>query len=452
MIYDFIQIDKASKTPMYEQLYTKIKTSILEGRIEAGTKVPSIRMAADELEISTTTVETAYIQLCTEGFLESRPQRGYFVRIPIVKKRKKVEPPKHTPTVRYNFSSEWIDVKAADIPLWRKCVRAALNNPNALIFRGEPQGELALREAVASYVYEARGVVSQPENLLIGAGIQPLFTLFCSLIDKDAVIALDAPGFKQAEQIFKDFGFDVVFTESRCGQPICDQLHALGATVYLDISANRPKMSVSAIQNYRESLFEWLAANENHYLLEDDYNGDLRVRERPLAAMQGRNPEQIIYLGSFSKLLLPAVRISYMILPPVLLNAYQKKAFYYNQSASKIEQIALGEYIRQGHLEKHLRRLRKLYHKKSKNLCNALVEKLPGIRHIEIFETSLVVGFHLPTTLMDSEINKRALAHGVQIESVHNKYVRLSFSGILDENIEPAVEALREAWMVDETE
>lgn len=446
MIYDFIQIDKTAKQPMYAQLYSEIKKSILDGRMEIGAKVPSIRMAAEELDISTTTVETAYIQLCTEGFLESRPQRGYFVRMPFVQKKAVVRPKSTAPAVQYNFSSEWIDMNAADIPLWRKCVRAALNNPDALIFRGEPQGELALREAVAAYVYEARGVVSQPENLLIGAGIQPLFTLLCSLIDREAVIALDAPGFKQAEQIFKDFGFDVVYTESRCGQSIQNQLDALGATVYLDISANRPKMSITDIQDYRASLFEWLNENDTHYLLEDDYNGDLRVRERPLAAMQEHNPKQIVYLGSFSKLLLPAVRISYMILPYALLQDYEKKAPYYNQSASKIEQIALGEYIRLGHLEKHLRRLRKLYYKKSKHLCTTLEEQLPGIRHIEIFETSLLVGFHLPTKLMDSDIRKRALDKGVQIESVHNKYVRLSFSGILDENIEPAVHALKEAW------
>lgn len=443
MIFDFIEIDKTSQTAMCAQLYEKIKNAIFNGQIEENQKLPSIRHAAEELEISRTTVETAYLHLCNEGLLESRPQSGYFVQATVYHRPKVIQNDEVIFPIRYDFSSKKIDLGAADITLWKKHIRAALNNEKDIVSYGEPRGEKILREAISHYAYTARGVLSSAENVIIGAGTQALLMLLCSLLPKDTVIALEYPGFKQAELIFHAFGLKTVLLEEESVS--AKTLEQCGADIYLDVPANKPKMSLSLIRAHRDELLSWVKSKPGRLILEDDYNGELRYRARPIPAMQNHAPQNIIYLGSFSKLLLPSVRIAYMVLPNLLLQKYEEEESYTNQTASKVEQIALANYINHGHLEKHLRRLRKLYYNKSRCLVLQLQEQLP-VHEIRVLETSLSILLELETELEDKEILQRALKNGVMIDSVKNKVVKLSFAGIDFKDIMPAVEQMKKAW------
>ena len=445
MIYDFIQIDRSCRLPMCTQLYEEIKKSVLDRRTPVGTRLPSIRSAAADLQISRTTVESAYIRLCNEGFLESRPQSGYFVKLPALKPIP-AKPVSCEPEILYDFRSGRIDLSAADIPIWKKHVRAALNNQMDIISYGEPQGEESLRNAIAAYAYTARGVLSDAQNIVIGAGTQQLLTLFCSLFQKKAVVALDQPGFKQAERIFTDFGFDLIFIDPSCDRDIGEQLEKSGADIYLDIPSSKPKTTIASVQSQRRCLKDWLHARPGRFIIEDDYNGELRYRARPLPSIQSMDPDRIVYLGSFSNLLLPSVRIAYMILPNILLEKYRERSHYYNQTASKIEQIALAEYIRHGYLEKHLRRLKKLYYEKSRRLYSELKRQLKTARSLSVLETSLAIVLTLDTPLDDAAIYGLPLEYSVRIDSVSNKKVRLSFAGIPSEDIHEAVCRLKKAW------
>ena len=432
---------------MYTQIYHEIRTSILEGKIAPETKLPSIRSASGELSISRTTIELAYIKLCSEGFVESRPQSGYYVRIPaqhIVRPEAVMEHPRLP--VKYNFTSGRIDMTAADIPVWKKQVRAALNSQQDLVSYGDPQGELCLREAIASYIYTSRGVIADSRSIVIGAGIQPLLTMLCSLLPRDTIIALDEPGFKQAEVIFRDFGFTTIKLTPDPEISIKKQLEAVHAGLYLDISANRPKRGLSVIRSHRAELAAWISEKEGRMVLEDDYNGELRYRARPIPAMQNMDPGHIMYLGSFSQLLLPSIRLAYIVLPEELEARYEKRALYYNQTASKIEQIALSDYIRQGFLEKHLRRLKKLYYNKCRLLTELLKDNISGIRSISILETSLAVIMELDTPFSDKELLRKAESASVRVDSILDGKVKLSFAGIPTADIEKGVQSLADVW------
>lgn len=450
MIYDFISLDNACKVPLCTQLYMGIKQAIDEDKMQVGEKAPSIRLAATELAISRTTVETAYIRLCNEGYFESRPQSGYFVQKKVrhthfVPKSQKEEMSK----LRFDFSSGRIDEGAADTVLWQKCVRRALHEAEDLVSYGESQGEKLLREAIADYAYTARGVSANPDNIVVGAGTQLLLTLFCSLHPEKCVIALDSPGFKQAERIFRDYGFQTVYVHARKDKPLSKQLEALGAKIYLYTPSAYSKKDAKTLHAFRMDLLSWVEKEEERLILEDDYNGELRYTARPTPALQQANPKQIVYLGSFSKLLLPSVRIAYTVLPNSLLSTYRLREQDYNPTASKLEQLALTEYIRNGFLEKHLRRLKKLYYEKSQTLVLAMQKTFTAhLRRISVLETSLSVVAHLETKLSDEEILYCATEQGIRLDAVRNGHIWLSFSGIPIEEITPAVQLLYKALYV----
>lgn len=447
MIYDFISLEKEGGIPLCTQLYKSIKQAIDEGKMQEGEKAPSIRLAATELGISRTTVETAYIRLCNEGYLDSRPQSGYFVQnkpkpmCPVPEKTIQAQK-----TVRYDFSSGRIDEAAADTVLWQKCVRRVLHESGDLVSYGEPQGERLLREAIADYAYAARGVSANPGNIVVGAGTQLLLTLFCSLYPEKGVIALDAPGFKQAERIFRDYGFKTVFVHTRKDKPLSKQLEELGANIYLYTPSAYSKKDLKTLKRFRRDLLSWAEQDEKRLILEDDYNGELRYTARPVPAMQQADTKHIVYFGSFSKLLLPSVRIAYMVLPDSLLSTYHRRVQDYNPTASKLEQLALTAYIQNGFLEKHLRRLKKLYYYKSKALVSAMEQYFgEDLKRISVLESSLSVVAHLETKLSDEEIFLRAASKGIRLDAIRKGHIWLSFAGIPIEDLEPAVKMLSES-------
>ena len=448
MIYDFIQIDRKSGFPMNRQLYEGIKSAIISGKIKKGSRVPSIRTAASELKISKTTVESAYIRLCCEGFLESRPQSGYFALAPKIRKTSKENNPYYKKElIKYDFSSERTEISATDLSIWKKYVRSVLNNPEVISSYGEPQGEEELREVISDYAFEARSVLSGRENIVIGAGTQILLTVFCSLFENKGAVAVAAPGFKQAERIFKDFGFKIIYIDTESEISVDMQLELAGVSFYLDIPSSHQLASADFLKNNRRQLLDWVNRRPDRLILEDDYNGELKYRQRPLPALQSQDPEKVIYLGSFSNLLLPSVRIAYMVLPQQLAAEYAKKASYYNQTAGKIDQLALAEYIKDGQLEKRLRKLKKVYFEKSRILVSELTEKLRCAEEIYMLESSLAVVIKLKLHSSDEKILNALLKAGVKPDYVKNGNLRLSFSGIPAGEIVPAVNALSAALM-----
>jgi GntR family transcriptional regulator/MocR family aminotransferase len=452
MTYAYLQLDKNSGVPLYRQLYLSIRSAVESGHLRKNDRLPSIRRLAGDLSLSCTTVESAYQQLCVEGYLRSVPQRGYFA---LDAKRegpaRKAAPPayRHRPlsAVRYNFGSDCVDSENIDIKIWRRNIRGALNRQDVLAAYGEHQGETELREALAAYSYGARGVVASPEQIVIGAGTQPLLSLLCGLIRSDRrTVALEEPGFTQAEQIFADCGITVLKLPCDGDGLRMDALARSGARLAYVSPSNRVRTGTGIPMSRRLELLKW-AGETGGVIIEDDYNGELRYRARPVPAMQGINGGKgVVYLGSFSKLLLPSIRIGYMALTPELLERYRPRAANYNQTASKVAQFALADYIKSGQMERHLRRLRKLYGVKSEKLTRALRRAFGPKVEILLQETPLTLILTVHTEKSAGELCRLALKNGVRVQTAAGGKIRLGFAGIPLADIDDAAACLKSAW------
>jgi Transcriptional regulators containing a DNA-binding HTH domain and an aminotransferase domain (MocR family) and their eukaryotic orthologs len=453
MIYEPIFLNEKSSVPMYRQLYDSIRGKICGGELTVGEKMPSIRRIADELGVSRTTVEQAYQQLCVEGYLTSRPQSGYYVEaapqggfLP-----PRPESPEKSPEAElpYDFGSRYVDPRGYDLNLWRKYVRSVLSREDIVSSYGHHQGEPELREQLSRYGTLLRGVDSSPDRIVIGAGVQPLLSLICGLLgDRAGRVGIEYPCFPHAERVFRDFRMDIAELRHDKYGVMPGELYDSGIDVLYLNPSNTESMGRPMPVSRRAVLLEW-AEKTDGLIIEDDYNGALRFRSRPVPAMQGMDGGgRVIYLGSFSKLLMPSVRISYMVLPPDLAELYRVRGSSYNQTSSKIEQLALAEFIRDGHIEKTIRRLRKIYAEKSELLLSLLNEYFGETAGIRLAETALCTELSVNCDKSASELALVAIAGGVRVIPTKSAdgtaKLRLSFAGIPAEKMRKGVELLRE--------
>lgn len=444
MILDFIKPDLKTEKNLYLTVYSGIKSAVSCGVIKAGEKLPSVREAAMQLGVSRTTVENAYARLCIEGIAESKPQKGYYI---IGKENiiEKIAPVKKNADsiIKYDFSSRRIDTSAADTESWKKLIRSVLRNSDVLTSYGNPQGEFELRSALAAYSYKARGVVAKPENIIIGAGIGPLLNILCGITGRESAVGIENGSFKEAESIFSDYGINTFALKSDSNGATVESLKKTKADILFLMPSKLSKISITGIANRRRAFTEWALSKHNRYIIEDDYNGELRYTARTLPAFQSKLPERCIYIGSFSKLLLPSVRIAYMVLPDSLAEIFREKMPFYNQTCGKTEQLALTEYINGGDLEKHLRRLRRLYYNKSQILLKSL-KKYPDIfKNATLFETSLTAEIKTSITDESQKICNICEHKGIKImPSEEGGSIKLCFAGIAQEDIPKAIDSL----------
>lgn len=454
MTYDFIELKRENKTPLYQQLYDIISKSIENGNLPQGTKLPSIRKLSEDLQLSRTTVDSAYQQLCVEGFIVSKPQSGYFVHIntAITSKFRAAKSVPETSVraenkILFNLGSDCIDSESADIKLWRSHIKDVLKKQNIITLYGEAQGEYKLRKALSLYSYGVRGVESNEESIIIGAGTQSLLYLLCGLMNGyGRKIAIEKGGFSRAEQVFSDCGYEVVHINGDNDGIDVNELYKTDVKILFVNPSGNLITGQPMKMNKRYELLKWAEDTES-IIIEDDYNGELRYSSRPIPALQGTDSGRVVYIGSFSKLLLPSVRIGYMVLPESLLKIYRRKMYLYNQTASKIEQLALAEYIREGQLERQLRRLRKIYGEKCSVLTSALKKAFGKNTEITLQENSLCMKVTLQYNGID--IAKEAEKRGVRVTHIksddESKYIlKLGFAGIPISDIEPAIKILKE--------
>lgn len=454
MIYDFIHLDNSSSTPLYKQLYSSIRKAIENNGLTKGDKLVSIRALSKALGISKTTVEAAYSQLCAEGYIKNSPQRGFFIQGQVLALKEKSTADGITAgistgnRVKYDLSSKSVTVDSTGIKLWRKYVKAYLNKDYIISSYGDPQGEYSLRRALSFYSYSVRSVVATEDDIVIGAGTQSLLYLLCGLLRGFGTkIAVEKDASRHFIRVFKDCGFEVVKIGSDDKGISLDKIKDEDPDFLLINPSGSLKSGDRMKMERRYELIEWAEKNDK-YIIEDDYNGELVYNSHTIPALQCSSSKTVIYLGSFSKLLLPSVRIGYMVLPERLKEIYQKFKPDLNQTASKIEQLALADYIRDGQLERHLRRLKKSYCEKSIAIMQMLTDNLkPSEEYkIKLFETSLAYEITINTQLVIDRLKQSLKDEQIAIISAEAENgkttVKIGFSGIEIENIEYAVKKL----------
>ena len=354
--------------PRYLRVYNYYKELILSEKMVPETKLPSIRKGASQLQISRTTMESAYLLLAADGYIMSRPQSGYYVTDIARKQNRAAEEKvkmsgKKNEEILYDFVSFGVDKESFHFDLWRRYMKSALRQDERLLSYGEPQGELEFREVLCKYLQQKRGVICTPEQIVIGAGVQSLLNILCPMLKKRDRIMFHNPEYKQGITIFEDYGYEIAYK---------NHLKENGI-YYVTPSQMTRDGKVMSIQERLALVSE--AAKQNVILIEDDYNHEFRYFQKPAPSIQGLAAgKNVVYLGSFSKMLLPSIRMSFMVLPPELLDEYEKKKSFYNQTASKAEQIALTQFIRDGHLESQIRKSRKIHMAKARELSQAAVE------------------------------------------------------------------------------
>lgn len=451
MIYDFINLNRESKIPLYKQLYSSIRKAIESRGLNKGDRLVSIRRLSKALNISKTTVEAAYSQLCNEGYIKNQPQRGYFVEGQVLKIEEKQENPAvlgslpGSAPILYDLGSKSVAVDSTGISLWKKYVRSYLNKDYIIASYGDPQGEPQLRRALSFYSYSVRGVIATDESIVIGAGTQSLLYLICGLLREFGVkIAVESEASPHFIRVFIDCGFTVIKTPSDQNGLRLDKLKESKPDFVLINPSGSLKSGDKMKMERRYELIRW-AESEGKFIIEDDFNGEIVYNSRPIPALQCSSPGSVVYLGSFSKLLLPSVRIGYAVLPDTLCKVYSHCKQALNQTASKLEQLALADYIKDGQLERHLRRLRRIYAQKSERLKACLEKSLKIIEpsaRLRLFETSLAY-----TLTLNREIDSQALLAELKRRRMEiisceahdgQSVIRLGFSGIELDSIEPA--------------
>ena len=395
----------------YDDLYNKIKAEIINGEMKAGAKLPSVRKAGSIYSVSRTTVQNAYFALAADGFIISEPQSGYYVSYHRAGQIEEKSANKET-RVLYDFKSGGADKESFEFDIWHRYMKNALRQQERLLTYGEAQGEAELREVLAEYIRDKRNVITSPSRIVIGAGVQSLLGILCSLIDKKGTVSFPDKSFVQGAGLFEDYGFDVRYRYKDAEMIYVSPSHM---TKRGDVMPNKRRVE----------LVEYSAKN-NSLIIEDDYESDFQYNSMPAPSLHAlAGGSNVIYMGSFSRLLLPSIRISFMVLTPELAQKYRNNIQKYNQTAAKTEQIALCQYIRDGHLKSQIRKTRRFYTAKARAFASMLTQEFEN-SDIEISDNALQIIMTVPFSKDIGVFEKNGIA--VSVESYENGILKMIFN------------------------
>lgn len=478
-----ISLKSGNKMPLYEQIYAYIKEEIRKGTLKSGEKLPSTRALCRHLEVSRSTVELAYEQLLSEGYIEAQPYRGYFVsqidglyQIIQPKTEGKQGEKRDEKKYAYDFTPNGVDLKSFPYNTWRKLSKECLVDDRAELFRlGCPQGEYGLRSAISSYLHQARGVNCAPEQIIVGAGNDYLLMLLCAALGNSHRVAIENPTYRQAYRLFVNLSYEVCTVDMDGKGMRSDGLEKSGADIaFVMPSHHYPLGTVMPIKR-RMELLKWAEEAEGRYIIEDDYDSEFRYKGKPIPALQGYDRgDKVIYIGTFSKSIAPAIRMSYMVLPRPVLELYRLRCGFINSTVSKVDQLILQKFIEDGYYERHLNKTRALYRSRHDTLLAVLKEMAPDIR-ISGENAGVHLLLHFRDGRSEAELIRKAAEKGVKVYGLSEYYVDeaknhiktggvsgekngsketvilLGYANMNEEKIKEAVTLLAEAWKRPQT-
>ncbi|KAB7635831.1 PLP-dependent aminotransferase family protein [Bacillus sp. B3-WWTP-C-10-D-3] len=451
-----------SKKALYVQLYEYIKKEIKDGTISAFTKLPAKRKLAGYLQVSKNTIEAAYEQLLAEGYIESISRKGYFVckfeqMMDVEGSEAEVEEiPFREGNYTFDFTQTGVDTNTFPFTTYCKLINDVWQpHNNDLLFLGHPQGELSLREEIANYLYESRGVRCSASQIVLGAGTQILVKLLFQLL-KGSNYAVENPGYHRKMVVFEQ-GEERVQMLSLDKDGICmaDLENSDANVVFVTPSHQFPYGMIMPITR-RTQLLQWAKKEEDRYIIEDDYDSEFRYSGRPIPALQGLDTDgKVIYMGTLSKALLPSLRMSYIVLPKNLIKKYQKEYLFYTQSVSRMDQEVIRKFLNEGYWEKHIHKMRVVYRKKRDRLVFEIEKYFSN--HVEVIgeDSGLHILLKVHNGMREEELIKAAAKYSIKIYPVSTYYkadtapenvVLLGFAILSEEEIEQAVQLLNIAW------
>ena len=423
-------LERGGGLPLYELLYRSIREDILSGNLKNGEKLPSKRRLAEHLGVSIMTVETAFAQLSLEGYIRSEQRRGYFVCADF----SFPAPRAAVKTLAAEVSQkEWLaDFKTnAILPrqfpfsVWAKLMRRVLAERSPALLAPMPgQGLPELREAIAGFLSRFRGMQVSAEQIVVAAGAELLYGLLVQLLGRDKLIAVEDPGYPRAAKVYRNNGAETVPIPLDAGGLSVRELAAAEAQVAHISPAHHFPTGLVMPAARRAELLNWAGADENRFLIEDDYDSEFRFSGRPIPTLQSADRlGRVIYLNTFTKTLSPALRIGYLVLPETLLDAFSRRLGFYSCTVPSFEQLTLAKFINEGYFESHLARTRNFYRRQRDKMIESIRESALGA-HCRILEADAGLHFVLETDASnpDLELTAQAQTLGINISCLSEYY------------------------------
>lgn len=448
--------------PLYEYLYRCIRSDILSGVLSTDERLPSKRALAEHLRLSVITVEGAYQQLEAEGYVYTRPKRGFFVAA-VDRTPKPAAPtpiPEEPPAQpwRLDLRSNQVDGSRFPVSTWARLTRQVLSEGGAAILSPAPhQGLLALRRAIAGDLRDFKGMAVSPEQIVVGAGAEYLYLLLAQLLGRDAVFAVEDPGYPKIRQVY-----------GKCGAvcrpvPLDRQgmdlraLKASGANVaHISPAHHYPTGTVTSIGR-RQALLRW-AEQTGGVIIEDDYDSEFRFTGRPIPTLQSIDSRGlVVYMNTFSQTISPSMRMGFMVLPPRLLERYRRELDFYSCTVPVLEQHVLARFLAGGHYEQHLSRMRKEYRARRAAVVDAFrTSAFAG----KVTFSEQAAGLHfllrLDTCRSDEELRRRGEALGVRLgflaeyeavpDPAHAHTLVVNYAGLEPDRLDEAMALLAQVF------
>ena len=469
-----IVVDRRQVAPLHRQIYEQWRAGILGGRFAPGDRMPSTRELAAALRVSRATVATAYDQLMAEGYLDTQHGSGTFVcrDLPDAPVRaaslpastRLTEKPVHLSAFAarlspitwrapagprlINLSTDGPTFDQFPFAVWKRLVRRHLQalGPSLFQYAAHGAGHPALRDTLAAYVSRSRAVRCAPEQVVVVSGSQQALDLCARvLVDPGDEVAVEDPGYLGARELFTAGGARLRPVPVDRDGLVVTALPPSARLVYITPSHQFP-LGVSMSLARRLELLEW-ARTRGAIIVEDDYDSECRYSGAPLPALQGLSANAgVVYVGTFSNVMFPGLRLGYLVLPPSLVEPFQRAKWLADRHTAHLEQAALADFIREGHMERHIRRMRRVYKRRREAFLDALARAF-GDGATVVGDAS---GMHLVVRFESAAIAARAARGGVHLVSTRAYYAAnapahefiVRFTGVSERGLREAVKRL----------
>ena len=428
-----------------------LREAIREGSLRAGVELPASRRLAEQLGVSRGVATDAYAELEAQGYIQTLPRRSPIVaELPAGTASRPSRPPAAEPPPRFDLTPTTPDVTLFPRRQWSAALAAAVRDadPDALDY-GEPEGVLTLRRRLADELGRTRGVITGPENLLIVQGAAQGVDLLLRILRASGAtrIAVEDPSLDRQHDQITAHGLELV------GQPVDSDgiiVEELNADAVIVSPAHQFPTGAVLSGARRRELLAW-SRDTGGLIIEDDYDAEFRYDREPVRALQGLGPDRVIYLGTTSKTLAPALRLGWMVVPDALVEPLATGKVLLDDFSPTIEQLAFARLIERGHYQRHIRKTRGIYHARRDELIAALGEHLRDLA-ISGVSAGLSVTLSLPAGTDDRAVKRAALAGGIRLESLSQYAIQdrgqrglvIGYGRTHEASIRPAVAALSE--------
>ncbi|TWT26054.1 PLP-dependent aminotransferase family protein [Planomicrobium sp. CPCC 101110] len=447
-------------SPKYRQVYDRVKLLIEQKDLPENEQLPSIRQLAETLHVSRNTTLMAYEQLVAEGYIRGEGRKGYFVNElePILVQDALAPPDKErkepAPSVKIDFKAGAVDQTHFPLKTWRRLSNQVLTLQESFQY-GEPFGEVCLREQIAVYLFQSRGVKTEPHAIVIGSSTQQLLIHLGHILndDSDGVIIED-PGYDGAKEAFRFHQFAIETLPVYETGADFSQLEKLKSKLIYITPSHQSPLGVSMSIQQRQMLIQW-ANSIDGFIIEDDYDSEFRYTQQPFPALASIDSARVIYLGNFSKSFLPGIRLSYMVLPQSVVDRYKNRFLQFESTASLQNQLTMARFMEAGEWNRHIKRMRLVYKRKMQCLVSELRKQFKESLSIIGEQSGLYVLVKVHLNRSEEWLIERAEMDGVHVypTSIYfiknhpaEAVIKLGFSNLSCEEIQEGVKLLKKAW------